>query len=834
MLRIATLVITFLIRLRFPPQKGFTNIMLQRYGPESLKHYRKLNKLDFRMKKTLLDLDFLETCKRYETVPKFLKFKVYNRAFTSTYLYKSFQFRMLDYEIKQKKKHLKFLKNCHDSTLSKFKDNVNSFDFWILSNRLSHSNDNQITIAKLTHAKKLATLGIPHAPKVDHKKVVTNLSKRKLSPAEIEVLALGPSFALPSPKARFVEHYLAFERMLQSLKQTKMSNNDSNWNDISQSITGIAHTSFSEHSNIKHTFPKLKPTHYKALKDLKADETITVTRPDKGKGTVILDKMEYIEKVNAILNDPSKFQMLTEDPFTVITKAEDKLQRFLRLLLIEKVITKENYKLLFPSGSSPGILYGLPKVHKTGCPIRPILSAISTFNYNLAKFLVPFLEPVTHNEFTITNTYEFVSDLSNIDFKQFTMASFDVESLFTNIPLDETIEIIIDNLFKDVQKVGKFNKDQFRKMLNFAVKDSPFIFNNNLYKQQDGVAMGSPLSPTFANAFLCHHEKIWLDECPLSFKPLLYKRFVDDTFLLFENEDQIPKFLSYLNSRHKNIKFTVEHEKDNSLPFLDTLVVRDGNHISTSVFRKATFTGLGTNFLSFIPEQFKINSIKTLLFRGFKVCSNWHLFHIEIEFLKTFFLNNGYPPHIFYKTLKTFLNKVHTKTPPPKEKPTIRYISLPYYGILSFDTRKKLEKILKLGYPDILFRFIFTNPCTIGSQFRHKEKVPSHLTSNIVYLFTCLHCKMRYIGETHRNLSLRIPEHLGLSPRSGEPIGRPSQSVIRDHALQLNHPCNKGDFKLLHIARNDWDLPILESLYIKHLSPELNKSLSSFPLLTFK
>ena len=71
------------------------------------------------------------------------------------------------------------------------------------------------------------------------------------------------------------------------------------------------------------------------------------------------------------------------------------------------------------------------------------------------------------------------------------MASFDVESLFTNIPLDETIEIIIDNLFKDVQKVGKFNKDQFRKMLNFAVKDSPFIFNNSLYKQQDGVAMGS-------------------------------------------------------------------------------------------------------------------------------------------------------------------------------------------------------------------------------------------------------------------------------------------------------------------------------------------------------
>ena len=414
------------------------------------------------------------------------------------------------------------------------------------------------------------------------------------------------------------------------------------------------------------------------------------------------------------------------------------------------------------------------------------------------------------------------------------MASFDIESLFTNIPLDETIEIITDSLFKDDENVGKFNKTQFSDMLNFAVKDSPFIFNNKLYRQKDGVAMGSPLSPTFANAFLCHHEKIWLDECPLAFKPLFYKRYVDDTFLLFKNPEQIPKFLNYLNSRHNNIKFTVELEKNNSLPFLDTLVTKNGNQISTSVYRKPTFTGLGTNFLSFIPEQFKINSIKTLLFRGYNICSDWLSFHKEMEFLKTFFLNNGYPPHIFYKTLKTFLNNIHTNTPPPKETPTIRYISLPYYGLLSFDTRKKLEKILKLAHPDILFRFVFTNPCTIGSQFRHKEQLPVDLTSNIVYLFTCLHCKMRYIGETQRNLSLRIPEHLGLSPRTGKPISKPSHSNIRSHSLQMKHPCNQGDFSLLHKARNYLDLPILESLYIKHLSPELNSNLSSYPLLTFK
>ena len=828
--------IIFLIKVRFPPKKGFTNVLHSRYGLESLKHYRKLEKLDFKCKKTLLDLDFLGTCKRYEIIPKFLKFKVYNRSFTTTFAYKSFQFRMLDFEIKRKQKYLKLLKSNHDSTLSEFKNSVNSFDFWILSTRFSQNNDNKIESAKLIHTKKLVALGIPPAPKLDPKKVITNLSKRELSPAEIELLTLGPSFALPNSKVNFVEHYLAFERTLQILKQTKIpTESNLNWEDLSRSITNTAHTSFAEHPNVKHTFPKLKPSQYQALKDLKSDETITISRPDKGKGIVIMDKEEYIKKVNLILDDLSKFQKLEEDPFSLITKAEDKLQRFLRTLLKEKIITKDSYDFLFAAGSSPGVLYGLPKIHKKGNPLRPILSAIGTFNYNLAKFFVPILEPLTQNEFTVKNSFEFVSELKNLNFQQFTMASFDIESLFTNIPLDETIQLITEDMFKDAETVSNFNKKQFTQLLNFAMKDSPFIFNNNLYIQQDGVAMGSPLAPTFANAFLGHYEKIWLDECPLSFKPLLYKRYVDDTFLLFSDPEQIPKFLAYLNSRHTNIKFTVELENNNSLPFLDILLLRDNNHISTSVFRKATFTGLGTSYLSFIPEQFKINSIKTLLFRGYNVCSDWFSFHKEIEFLKTYFLTNGYPPNIFLKTLRNFLNNVQTKTLlPMEEKPKIRYICLPYYGLLSFDIRKNLNKILKSAYPDTLFRFIFTNPCTIGSQFRHKEQLPPNLTSNIVYLFTCLHCKMRYIGSTHRNLSLRIPEHLGISPRTGKPISRPSHSNIRAHALQMKHPCNKGDFKLLHKARNPKDLPILESLYIKHLSPELNSNLSSFPLLSFK
>ncbi len=103
---------------------------------------------------------------------------------------------------------------------------------------------------------------------------------------------------------------------------------------------------------------------------------------------VILNKKDYIDKTESILNDKSKINLINGDWFKYIISLEDKLNRILRK--IKNKLTDTTYNFLFASGSTPGILYGLPKVHKDGCPIRPILSAINTFNYNLAKFLFLF------------------------------------------------------------------------------------------------------------------------------------------------------------------------------------------------------------------------------------------------------------------------------------------------------------------------------------------------------------------------------------------------------------------------------------------------------------
>ena len=119
-----------------------------------------------------------------------------------------------------------------------------------------------------------------------------------------------------------------------------------------------------------------------------------------------------------------------------------------------------------------------------------------------------------------------------------------------------------------------------------------------------------------------------LVRCPVHFKSLHYRRYVDDSFVVFRSRDHIIPFLEYLNSKH--IKFTYEIEKDQCLPFLDVNIMFSDGILSTSVYRKPTFTDLFTNFDSFIPISFKKSLISTRLFRYF-FSSSYTIFHAQVE-----------------------------------------------------------------------------------------------------------------------------------------------------------------------------------------------------------
>jgi hypothetical protein len=125
----------------------------------------------------------------------------------------------------------------------------------------------------------------------------------------------------------------------------------------------------------------------------------------------------------------------------------------------------------------------LPKIHKTGKPIRPIISTVKIYNYQLAKYLDSFLKPLINDEYMLKDTYDFVNKISEIDVStERYLVSFDVESLFTNVPTEETIEIILDLAFKDGEKFFReLTRAQLKKLLKICTQESHFQFKGEYF-----------------------------------------------------------------------------------------------------------------------------------------------------------------------------------------------------------------------------------------------------------------------------------------------------------------------------------------------------------------
>ena len=148
--------------------------------------------------------------------------------------------------------------------------------------------------------------------------------------------------------------------------------------------------------------------------------------------------------------------------------------------------------------------------------------------------------------------------------KRLFLCSFDISSLFTNVPLDETIEICADALYQGHLDCPPTPQDTFRELMLIATRGVEFSFNNQMYTQLDGVAMGSSLGPALANIFVGFHESRLFDN---TVKPGVYFRFMDDTFAIFGSELDCDHFKGKLNLLHPALKFTVEKEQNNSLNF---------------------------------------------------------------------------------------------------------------------------------------------------------------------------------------------------------------------------------------------------------------------------
>ena len=255
-----------------------------------------------------------------------------------------------------------------------------------------------------------------------------------------------------------------------------------------------------------------------------------------------------------------------------------------------------------------------------------------------------------------------------------------------------------------------------------------------------------------------------------------------DTFVIFKEPGHAGLFLEYLNERHQSIKFTMEEENDGKLAFLDLLVKRTENNIEIGIYRKPTFSGLGSSFFSFCPLKYKINAISTLLFRAYHLSSSFINFDIEVSFLKNFFVKNGYLKSTFENQVNKFLSNIYE---PRRKNPTVEkeimYIPLPFLGETTLKIESSLKKVLNNHFPQINFRLAHNNSFRIKSFFPFKDKLPETIRASIIYKFSCPNCQFGYIGSSTRSFKLRMDAHLGISSRTGLPLSNPEKSAIIDH-----------------------------------------------------
>ena len=609
----------FLAILKFCTIQRLFYYFRQRYTKDEIGDLNNAVKLRGKLRSVKFSISFYQLCLANRVAPRFITARISkSSARHSPTIERSF----IKDEIHKAKTRLLQLRNMYQRQWSKVRRFLSFFDMVRFSRYLSEIDQRT---EKQTMQKHHRNVGLLVRKRFGHllsnpKKHILNLSDYSLSDTEEFVLEHGLEFCIPPRDINREETFAEFEILIAQLaRHNPVSDNE--LSSLKARLSDLAHAYCG--TPIDLTDFRMHREHFQAIKSLRNNKDILITKPDKGSGVVILNQKDYITKMGDVLNDNSKFEKLGDvEQFDKTARLEQKLQKRLLELVNKKQLARGIYDRIRPTGSQRPRMYGLPKTHKQSIPLRPILSMVGSAQHQLAKWLSEVLEPVLHlySENCISDSFTFAKFIQNLELnptKTF-MCSFDVSSLFTNVPLDETIKICADALYRSELERPSFPEEVFIELMKSATSSVEFSFNNEMYRQKDGVAMGSPLGPALANIFVGFHEHK-LFNCHQ--KPLVYFRYVDDTFAVFEKESECDIFLAKLNSLHQSLKFTFEKEENNSLPFLDVSVEKTEPGFLTSVYRKPTFSGLYTRWDSFCAKQIKINLINTLVHRALMICS---------------------------------------------------------------------------------------------------------------------------------------------------------------------------------------------------------------------
>ena len=510
----------------------------------------------------------------------------------------------------------------------------------------------------------------------------------------------------------------------------------------------------------------LSPDESRALKSLRNNGDIVLQRPDKGGGVVIMNKTDYVDKLRTLISDPTKFAHSNAGQSeTVKTKVNQIAAKY-------KSSNPALHKKLKIQGNFPaGHLYGLPKIHKsvTNPPLRPIISMSGTVTHQLAQYLNEVIQPYMDQTYMLKSADEFLLALQPLKITPSQkIMSLDVESLFTNVPVEPTIDIIVNRAYNHNSITPpSIQQNDLKELLKICTQQTPFMFQNQLYLQTDGVSMGSPLGPTFANFYMSDLETTVLSQDRVS-NPVKYFRYVDDCFVVFNSANHIRYLIQRLRNRSV-LSFTHETMENNKFNFLDIqMSVKQDGSIETSVYLKPTDKGIYPNFQSHIPEQYKKSVINSLVIRALKYSSTELILKAELVRIKQVLSNNGYPQKFTENIIQSKL--ANFRAPPPtgedsNDESVILYAQL--FNLSKFKTdKKRLNQIVAshvkpTNENSSLSVVVYYRPRKISSQFSTRVRSDGVGRANVVYSFSCNEdaCNASYIGYTAQTLANRIKQH---------------------------------------------------------------------------
>ena len=362
----------------------------------------------------------------------------------------------------------------------------------------------------------------------------------------------------------------------------------------------------------------------------------------------------------------------------------------------------------------------------------------------------------------LQNTKDFIQQLKEVKLQQDeTIISYDVKALFTSVPIQLVLNIIKNKLENDqqLQQRTSMSVSQITSLLEYCLRSTYFVFQGEYYEQLEGAAMGSPLSPIIANIYMEEFETRALSTSPNP--PTLWKRFVDDTFVVIQTAHK-EEFFHHINSIEESIQVTPEDiQADGSLPFLDVLVTPqpDGT-LTMSVYRKPTHTNQYLQWDSHHSISAKYSVISTLYHRANEVCSINQQLKEEHEQIKQALSLCRYP--------YLALNRVEKKTRVPR----------PYRNQAKKQKDSNIKSNIRKTHITVTYSRnlseSFKNTCKkygIQVYFRGGKTIKNllvapkdreHITqkSGIIYRFKCdrVECDEEYIGESARTFGERFKD----------------------------------------------------------------------------